>query len=250
MAFLKNNKIGLAFCAIAATTLISCSESPAPSIVDQANTLTSAEKAAGWQLLFDGKSISHWKRFNADGVPAAWKAKDGALAFSKMTDAADNGDIISKDIYDNFELKLEWKISTGGNSGIFYYIVEGQEYKKPWLTGIEMQVIDNDVHKDAEIITHRAGDLYDLIAGVPETVKPVGEWNTVKIVSKNGNLEQWLNGQKIVETKLWDDNWREMVANSKFSRMPSFGIFKQGHIGLQDHGDDVWFRNIKILKID
>jgi hypothetical protein len=144
-------------------------------------------------------------------------------------------------------LQLDWNISKDGNSGVIFYIHEDKDkYKWPWETGPEMQVLDNNGHPDGKIIKHRAGDLYDLITSSPETVKPPGEWNHAEIKSLNGNLEFYLNGVKVVSTTLWDDNWKKMVANSKFKSMPAFGTYKKGHIGLQDHGNEVRFRNIKI----
>ena len=249
MALLKGTKTLVTTLALSSMMLTGCSENNATPVDEQNNMLTAAEKADGWTLLFDGKSVDHWKRFKQDGVPAAWSAVDGVLAFTPLQAKDDRGDIITKDTYSDFELKLEWKISKNGNSGILFYVVESDKYEKVYHTGPEMQVLDNDGHRDGKIISHRAGDLYDLIISKEETVKPVGQWNAVKIVSKNGHLEQWLNGVKVVETTMWDDNWRKMIAESKFNGWEDFGTFKEGHISLQDHGDKVWYRNLKIRKL-
>ena len=145
---------------------------------------------------------------------------------------------------------MEWKISKDGNSGIIFYIHEDKvKYNWPWETGPEMQILDNKGHPDAKIIKHRAGDLYDLISCSTETVKPYGEWNLAKIKCINGKLDLYLNGNNVVSTTLWDENWKKMVAGSKFRNMAGFGTYKKGHIGLQDHGNEVCFRNIKIRKL-
>ncbi len=218
------------------------------------NTLTEDEKKDGWELLFDGVSTKGWHRYGDAGVGAAWKVADGNLYLDATNkenwQVKDGGDIVSDNEYDNFELKLDWKIDTSGNSGIIFYINEDSvKYERSWHTGMEMQVLDNNGHPDAKIIKHRAGDLYDLISSSKETVKPALEWNQVRIQSKDGKLDLYLNDENVVSTTLWDNNWKKLIAGSKFKSMPGFGIFKKGRIGLQDHGDVVWFRNIKIRKI-
>lgn len=210
----------------------------------QHNQLTEAEVAAGWQLLFDGKSISSWRNFKKNTTSEAWKVEDGTLMFDPTVE--NGGDIITKQQFENFEFQVDWKISDCGNSGIIYYIEEKDDTDYMWQTGPEMQVLDNTCHPDAKITMHRAGDLYDLISCNEETVKPAGEWNTAKVVANNGKLEHWLNGKMVVSTTLWDEAWYDMIANSKFKDMPYFGRSQKGHIGLQDHDDQVWFRNIKV----
>ena len=210
------------------------------------NVLTAAEKADGFELLFDGTSIGGWHVFNKKSDGSAWKVQDGTIHFDK---SGSGGDLISEKEYGNFHLKLDWKVDTAGNSGIILFVKEEPKYEHSWHTGPEMQVLDNGRHPDSKIIKHRAGDLYDLITSSPETVKPALEWNHVEIISKDGNLEFYLNGTKVVQTTLWDDAWKKMLANSKFKDMPDFGKFKSGHIGLQDHGDRVWYRNIKIKSL-
>lgn len=222
---------------------------PAPIAI---NTLTEEEKAAGWQLLFDGSTKNGWHIYNKKSDGAAWTVVDGALFLDSNYKVdgkrAGGGDIVTDSAYENFELSLEWKIDKGGNSGIIFLVNEDKKYEASYYTGPEMQVLDNDAHSDAKIDKHRAGDLYDLIASNPQTVKPVGEWNAVKIIMNNGALEFHLNGTKVMSTTMWDDNWKKMVANSKFKAWKDFGTYKKGHIVLQDHGDPVWYRNIKIKK--
>ena len=212
------------------------------------NTLSAKEKKEGWTLLFDGKSTSGWKTFSTDNPGAVWKVSNGELYLDKSVKEG-RGDLITEKEYQDYELSLEWKIDACGNSGIIFNVVEDTKYKATYLTGPEMQVLDNTCHPDAKIIKHRAGDLYDLISSSKETVKPAGEWNHAQIISKNGKMEFWLNGTKAVEFIMHTPQWDEMVANSKFKTMPDFGKALKGHIALQDHGDQVWFRNIKIKEL-
>lgn len=216
----------------------------APSPLTPVNSLTEEEQKAGWKLLFDGKTMAGWHRYGNKPVGQSWKVEDGAMMFDPSV--KDGGDIVTDGEFEDFDFRLEWKIAPCGNSGIMFYVVESDKYPTPWRTGPEMQVLDNACHPDAKIKTHRAGDLYDMIACSTETVKPAGEWNQVRIVSKNGRLQHWLNGKKVVETTLWDQAWYDMIAKSKFKDMADFGRAKKGKFSLQDHGDKVWFRNIKL----
>jgi hypothetical protein len=218
------------------------------------NRLTKQERKEGWELMFDGLTTKGWHKYGGEVVGTAWKVADGFLFLD--TTSKENwqikggGDIMSDDQYENFHLKLEWKIAKNGNSGIMIYAQEDTaKYRWPWETAPEMQVLDNSGHPDAKIIKHRAGDLYDLISAKPETVRGAGEWNQVEIKCLQGNLEFWLNGVKVVTTTMWDDSWKKLVAGSKFAKMRDFGKFKKGHIALQDHGDMVWYRNIKIRRL-
>ena len=217
------------------------------------NTLSEEEKKNGWQLLFDGQSTKGWHKYGGEPVGSAWKITDGALHLdtsSKVDGSFSGGDIATDQEFDNFDLKLQWKISKNGNSGIIFYVNEDTaKYKKSYETGPEMQVLDNEGHSDGRLFRHRAGDLYDLINCSKETVKPVGEWNQVEIKCLNGKLDMYLNSENVVSTIMWDDNWVKMVAGSKFKQWEGFGTFKKGRICLQDHGNDVMFRDIKIKKL-
>jgi Domain of Unknown Function (DUF1080) len=225
-----------------------------PKMETTMTSLTDQQKADGWQLLFDGQSTKGWHKYGGNPVGSAWKIADGALMLDTSVkegfQVKDGGDIVSDDEFENFDLKLEWKISKDGNSGIMFYVHEDSvKYKYPWNTGPEMQVLDNSGHPDSKILKHRAGDLYDLISSSKETVKPAGEWNQAEIKSLNGKLDLSLNGENVVSTNLWDDNWKKLVAGSKFKTMPDFGTYKKGRIALQDHGNMVWFRNVMVKKL-
>jgi hypothetical protein len=217
------------------------------------NTLSQAEKKAGWQFLFDGSTKKGWHVFQGKSDGSAWKVSEGMLLLDptekKNWQTVGGGDIITDAAFENYHFSMEWKISPKGNSGIIFGIQDLPKYEHAWHTGLEMQILDNDGHGDGKIIKHRAGNLYDLIASATEPVKPVGEWNKAEIKLDKGRLDLYLNGEKVVSTMLWDENWNKMVAGSKFKNMPDFATFKSGHIGLQDHGDPVWFRNIKIRKL-
>ena len=207
-----------------------------------------------WISLSDGKTTKGWHKYGGGPVGSAWKVADGVLYLDASEKEGekikDGGDIVTDEPFENFDLKLEWKISKAGNSGIMFCVHEDtSKYKAPYETGPEMQVLDNEGHSDGKIHKHRAGDLYDLIACKKETVKPVGEWNSAEIKLLNGKLDFFLNGENVVSTTMWDDNWNKMVANSKFKTMPGFGKFKTGGIDLQDHNCAVWYRNIMIKKL-
>lgn len=208
-----------------------------------------AADTSGWVTLFDGTTTAGWHAYGKGTGTGRWKVADGAV-YVDTTQKGEGGDLTSDGEYDNFDLKLEWKIAANGNSGIIFYVNEDTtKYHNTYETGPEMQVLDNNGHPDGKITKHRAGDLYDLISCSKETVKPVTDWNEVEIKSKDGKLDFYLNGTNVVSTTMWDDNWKALVAGSKFKSMPGFGTYKKGKIALQDHGNLVWYRNIKIKKL-
>jgi hypothetical protein len=189
-------------------------------INSNSTNISNGEKSNGWVSLFDGKTTTGWHSYGKDKADGIWNVEDGAICLTdkkQRTQGSGGGDLVTDKEYGDFDLKLEWKIAKNGNSGIIFYVVEDPtKYKESYNTGMEMQVLDNDGHPDGKLIRHRAGDLYDLISSSKESVKPVGEWNEVEIISKNGNLQLFLNGTNVVTTQLWDDNWRSMLAKSKF----------------------------------
>jgi hypothetical protein len=207
------------------------------------NTLTEEERAAGWQLLFDGQTMAGWRGFRRDELPAGWQAADG-----KLKRVAQGGDIITTEQYGSFELELEWRIETGGNSGIFFHVTEDADHV--WQTGPEMQILDNAAHRDGLQPETSAGSNYALHAPARDVSRPAGEWNQVRLVVQGDHVEHWLNGEKIVEYELGSDDWKARVEASKFRDMPGYGRARSGHIALQDHGDPVAFRNIRIRILD
>lgn len=211
-----------------------------------------AAKDDGFVSIFDGKTTTGWRGYNKPAFPAkGWEVVDGTLHCigSGTGEAGDGGDIIYDKKLSNFELSLEWKISEGGNSGI---LIMAQEIPNEpiYKSAPEMQILDNDKHPDAKLGVdgnRMAGSLYDLIPARPQNTKPAGEWNKVGILVYQGTVVFKSNGANVVEFHLWTDDWKKMVSNSKFKDWEWFlNTAKEGYIGLQDHGNDVWFRNIKI----
>ncbi|MCE7055758.1 DUF1080 domain-containing protein [Algoriphagus sp. AGSA1] len=232
--------------------LTSCSGEKANETETEEITVAEAP-AEEWVDLFANNDFSNWHKYGGGEIGNAWKIENGEVYLDAGNkdkwQAGDGGDIVTNEEFANFHLKYDWKISQNGNSGLIFYVHEAPEYKNTYNTGLEMQVLDNDGHPDAKIISHRAGDLYDLIVSSEETVKPYGEWNSAEIISKNGQLEFILNGTTIVSTTLWTPEWEALIADSKFKDMPNFGTFKKGKIALQDHGDVVYFKNVMIKEL-
>lgn len=210
------------------------------------NHLTRMEIREGWKLLFDGKTTEGWRGYLEENVGNGWIVEDGMLAcLGKGGDIG--GDIITTDQYGNFELTLEWKISAGGNSGVFYHVVEDTQYAAAYMTGPEYQLIDDAGYPgDLEPWQEAGADYAMYVAGENKKLMPAMEWNRTRIVFDNGRVEHWLNGEKIVAFEAWSEEWEERVAKGKWKDFPAYGQARIGHIGLQDHGDRIWFRNIKI----
>ena len=216
-----------------------------PFVVDIPDNATLVADSSGWISLFDGQSFNGWRGFRMHDMPPGWHVtKAGEIHF----DGKGKGDIVTSHQFGNFELELEWKISPGGNSGIFYWVTEDDF--ATWRTGPEFQVLDNAVHKDGKSALTSAGSNYALHAPPADVTKPVGEYNTARIVANGTHVEHWLNGEKIVEYEIGSAAWQQLVDASKFGKMPNYGKNRVGHIALQDHGDEVWYRNIRIRLLD
>ncbi len=212
------------------------------------NTLTPQEKAEGWQLLFDGKTTDGWRGHGRQSFPTnGWEVEDGCLRTYGPGDemGSRGGDLVTTRSFVNFELSFDWKIAPGGNSGVKYMVIEPEKGRSG--LGFEYQLLDDDKNSDAAKATHRAGALYDLIApSDAKVLKPVGEFNHSRLIVRGTHIEQWLNGAKIVETDMASPELKELIAKSKYRRIKNFGQKAPTVILLQEHGSDVWFRNLKI----
>lgn len=211
--------------------------------VAEENRLSKQEQTDGWQLLFNGKDMSQWRNFKSDTIKPQWVVENGTMTMK----AKGGGDILTKKMYQNFELKLQWKIALAGNSGIFVLADElgGAIYSH----APEVQILDNQRHSDNKVDSHLSGSIYDMLASPSSAHKPAGEWNDVKIRLNDSHLEVWQNGVSTASIVIGSTGWNNLVKSSKFATWKGFGEGKSGHIGLQDHGDQVWFKNIKIKEL-
>ena len=230
---------------------IACKDQPKEEPVDLTQaTQSDPEPQEEWIVLFDGTTMDAWRGYGREDLPETWKIEDGAMVFYPADKpAGENHNLVTKQMFGDFVLSLEWKISEGGNSGIFWGVQEDPWRSEPYQSGPEIQVLDDERHPDAKNgTTHQAGALYDMVAPSKSVVRPAGEWNlceiTVDYSSNQGSVR--LNGTEIVTFPLGNEAWDAMVANSKFKGWKGFGESHIGMIGLQDHGDIVAFRNIKI----
>ena len=215
------------------------------------NTLTEAEKADGWQLLFDGKTLDGWKRYGADSIGPLWSVKDGVIVCSGegLGEGTKDvgGSLMTLSQFGNFDLSIDWKIAPGGNSGILYHVMEKPEFKTDYATGPEYQVLDDAGYKDPLKDAQKAGSNYDMYAApADKKLNAAGEWNSSRIVYNNGKVEHYLNGVKTVEFDENSADYQERYKKSKWVEFPGWNTFKTGSISLQDHGANVYFRNIKI----
>jgi len=236
------------------TTLLAAEKPQAP------NTLTAQEKKEGWKLLFDGKTSNGWRGAYKDKFPEkGWNVSDGMLTIqqSNGSESESFGDIVTTGEYSDFDLVFDFKLTEGANSGLKYFVVEQTPKPKGSAYGLEYQVLDDDKHPDAKMGrdgNRTVGSLYDLIPAKNKKANPIGEWNTGRIISKGKHVEHWLNGTKVVEYERGSEHFRELVAMSKY-KAPSynangrFGEAPKGHILLQDHGNNVSFRNMKIKEL-
>jgi hypothetical protein len=208
---------------------------------DAGHDASTAAGADGWVALFDGTDLRHWRGYRRADVPGGWQVRDRLLAF---VPGIDGGDLITRDRYADFELELEWRVSTGGNSGIFFRASE--EHPAIYFGAPEYQILDDEGHADGLDPRTSAASNYALHAPTVDAVHPAGEWNGARIVVRGAHVEHWLNGHRVVEYELGSEDWEARVRASKFVEWPEYGRHPTGHIGLQDHGDTIWFRDIRI----
>lgn len=206
-------------------------------------SVAAAQEGGRWRPLFDGKSTAGWRGFRQPSMPDGWKVVDGVL-----TRTGKAGDIVTVDEFGDFELRVEWKIAPGGNSGIFYRVTEDDEVM--WHTAPEMQIIDDAGYRSPLKPAQTSGANYDLHAPARSVAKPAGEWNTSRIVARGTRIEHWLNGVKVVDYEIGSADWEERVKASKFKDYPRYARARRGRIGIQDHGDEVAFRSIRVRSLE
>jgi hypothetical protein len=206
------------------------------------------QQAGGWRPLFDGSGLGAWRGYQREAVPAAWRAEGGVLTFVPVADREQRGDLITREQFGDFELEYEWRVVPRANSGVMWWVSE--DHPRTWHTGPEMQVLDDDGHPDGRIPSHRAGALYDLVVPPPGLTRPVGEFNQARVVVQGSRAQLFLNGRQTADVDFESEGGRQLVARSKFDTMPRYAKNRRGHIALQDHGDTVHFRNIRIRPLD
>jgi len=212
-----------------------------------------ASPSEEWISLFDGKTLNGWKRYNAGDIGELWKVEDGMIVcYSEGGGEATaaGGSLITTEQFDNFELTVDFKLSTSGNSGILYHVVEKPEYAYAYVTGPEYQLMDDASAPPSMDAARKTAATYDMFAPSDDkNLNPAGEWNTAKIIYNNGHVEHWLNGEKVLEFEEGSEAWQTRYENSKWTEYPGWCQYKKGAIALQDHGNHTWFRNIKIKKL-
>lgn len=223
--------------AIALLTAVGCTP--------EAEVETGIEVAeiAEWRSLFDGETLDGWRGYGLEGLPAGWSAADGEIHFV-APEEGERADLITVEQFQNFELSFDWKVSEGGNSGVMFHVTE--DHNRAYETGAEYQILHNAGHRDGEQPITSAGSNYALHEPASDVTRPLGEFNEARLIVDGSHVEHWLNGEKLLEYTLWDEEWKERVAASKFAAMPDYGLRETGHIVIQDHGDEIWLRDIKI----
>ncbi|MGB3774385.1 MAG: DUF1080 domain-containing protein [Leeuwenhoekiella sp.] len=250
-------RITLATFAVMALTLVGCKENK------PANTKASSEISAtgdtasmgsgqkDWTALFDGKDLNGWHAYNGE-EPTQWRVEDETLIFTPAENRKGSENLVTDATYTDFELSLDYKISEGGNSGVMWAVEENEAYHEPYITGPEVQILDNERHPDAKAgKSHQSGALYDMIPPSSEVAKPAGEWNSMTFVvnhkTNTGSID--LNGTRVVDFPVKGEEWKSLVKKSKFADWEHFAQTESGHIALQDHGHEVAFKNIKIKEL-
>ncbi len=239
---------------VAATWVLGCGIAGAQA----PNTLTRQEQQQGWHLLFNGHDLQGWHSYLEKGTGSDWSVVDGAIQLKKTNEdpPSDYSDLVTDGEYSNFDLKLEWKARPCIDSGVMFDVHESPEYRNTYDTGVEMQIADLACTvPDSRILMERSGDIFDMISDKVEWVKPAGEWNQFEIIQDRGHLQLFQNGHPVIETQLWDSQWKTLLAGTKFARMPGYSKYHEGHLSLQgtepkgEPGVKIWFRNIMIREL-
>ena len=238
----------IAFAAPLLTSLAlgACSRPPEDAPADTTSVAASAAATtdSGFVALFDGTSLDRWRGFKRDDVPASWRIEQCTLAFAPAGEGSARGDIMTKDAWRDFDLRYQWRVAAGSNSGVMWRVSEDLQY--PWETGPEMQVLDDALHADGKIPTHRAGSLFDLVGPPDGIARPVGEWNDARVLAEGSRVRLWLNGTQAADVDFASAEGKRLLAASKFRTMPRFAQVDSGHVVLQDHGDPVWYRAVRL----
>lgn len=244
--FIQLLSVTILFTGVASTAFGQSDAKPSAPAKEEAAPGSQAKSKTDTISLFDGTNLDHWRGYKTEAIGADWKIQpDGSLMFDGGK--GHGGDLVTKEAFANFVLTFDWKVSEGANSGVMYRVGLGDN--APYFTGPEYQVLDDDKHQDGVHPKHRSGSLYGLYEATGKKLNAVGEWNSAKIVLNGNKVEHWLNGTKVVDAEMYSQDWDKQVAASKFSKWKKFATLKSGHIAFQDHGDQVWYRNISIQKL-
>lgn len=244
---MTNGLMKLCFVAPICLVVVGCNASSDESYVEGSAESEAGDpvvqESDGWRSLFDGETLAGWRGYGMEGVPAGWSVSDGMIHFA-LPEEGERADLVTEEQFENFELSFEWAVTAGGNSGVFFHVSE--DHNRAYETGAEYQLLDNAGHRDGEKPITSAGSNYALQAPSADVTVPLGEFNESRLLVDGNRVEHWMNGEKLLEYTLWDDEWKASVAASKFASMPDYGLNETGHIVLQDHGDELWFRDIRI----
>jgi len=237
-----------------AIVFVGCAGGENPKASIDTTEISTNDSSETWIPLFDEQTLAGWHSYGKTEAGSAWQADSGTIHLLPGArngyQTAQGGDLVTDSMYTDFILRLEWKVSRSANSGILLYVQEDTaKYKETWNTGWELEVCDHEYNGDAHVHKRDGGEIYDLIAATSREANGYGEWNKVEIRTNKGKVDVWLNGTKNLDFRIWDDNWNKLIAGSKFKTMPGFGTFTKGHIALQDHGQEVWYRNIYVKKL-
>lgn len=238
--------VALVFAACGGATSEDSGSDESPSAASDPEQAGDGGESSDWIALFDGDTLEGWRGYRLESVPAGWSVADGAIHLVPSGEGQ-RADLITEPQFASFELELEWAVSEGSNSGIFFHVTE--DHGRAYETGPEYQILDNAGHPDGRKAITSAASNFALHEPANDLTRPLGEFNAARLIVDGDHVEHWLNGEKLLEYTLWDDDWKARVAASKFASMPDYGLRETGHVVLQDHGNEVWFRSIRIRRL-